>query len=50
LGFIANFISDPVFVGFKAGIALVIVVDQVLKFLGIHFHKGAFVHNVVSIF
>ena len=28
LGFIANFISEPVLIGFKAGIALVIVVDQ----------------------
>ena len=29
LGFIANFISEPVLVGFKAGIALVIVLDQI---------------------
>ena len=31
LGFVANFISEPVLVGFKAGIGLVIVVDQVPK-------------------
>src|SRR5215813_7029845 len=42
LGFVANFISEPVLVGFKAGIGLVIVLDQVPKILGIHFAKGSF--------
>ena len=49
LGFIANFISEPVLVGFKAGIGLVIVLDQLPKILGIHFAKGSFLHNVVAI-
>jgi sulfate permease, SulP family len=49
LGFIANFISEPVLIGFKAGIGLVIVLDQVPKLLGIHFHKGSFVHNLLAI-
>src|SRR6185436_14067189 len=49
LGFIANFISEPVLVGFKAGIALVIVLDQLPKLLGIHFHKGTFVRNLLAI-
>jgi SulP family sulfate permease len=49
LGFIANFISEPVLVGFKAGIGLVIVLDQVPKILGVHFAKGAFLHNIVAI-
>jgi sulfate permease, SulP family len=49
LGFIANFISEPVLIGFKAGIALVIVVDQLPKLLGIHFPKGSFVQNVLAI-
>src|SRR5512136_3202693 len=49
-GFIANFISEPVLIGFKAGIAIVIVVDQVPKLLGIHFHKGGFIHNLIAIF
>src|SRR6266545_4907493 len=49
LGFVANFISAPVLIGFKAGIGLVIVLDQVPKLLGIHFHKGSFFHNVLSI-
>ena len=49
LGFVANFISEPVLVGFKAGIAVVIIVDQIPKILGIHFAKGAFLHNVGAI-
>jgi len=49
LGFIANFISEPVLIGFKAGIGLVIVVDQIPKLLGIHFQKGSFLHNLLAI-
>ena len=48
LGFVANFISEPVLTGFKAGIGLVIVIDQVPKLLGIHFEKGGFLHNVAG--
>jgi SulP family sulfate permease len=48
LGFVANFISDPVLIGFKAGIGLVIVLDQLPKLLGIHFDKGSFFHNLVA--
>jgi high affinity sulfate transporter 1 len=49
LGMIASFISEPVLVGFKAGIGVVIVVDQIPKLLGIHFTKGPFVNNIVAI-
>jgi sulfate permease, SulP family len=49
LGFVANFISEPVLVGFKAGIGLVIVIDQIPKILGVHFSKGSFLQNVGSI-
>jgi len=49
LGFVANFISEPVLTGFKAGIGLVIVLDQIPKLLGTHFPKGGFVHNLVGI-
>jgi MFS superfamily sulfate permease-like transporter len=49
LGFVANFISEPVLVGFKAGIGIVVVLDQIPKLLGIHFPKGAFFHNVLAI-
>jgi len=49
LGFIANFISEPVLIGFKAGIALVIVLDQIPKLLGVHFPKGSFLQNLLAI-
>ncbi|MGY4516338.1 SulP family inorganic anion transporter [Lysobacter sp. HA18] len=49
LGFVADFISTPVLVGFKAGIGVVIVVDQLPKILGIHFDKGSFVHNAAEV-
>ena len=49
LGFVANFISEPVLVGFKAGIGTVIVVDQFPKLLGLHFDKGGFLHNLGAI-
>lgn len=48
LGFIANFISDPVLAGFKAGIGVVIVVDQVPKLLGIHITKTGFIRDIVA--
>ena len=50
LGFVAYFISEPVLVGFKAGIGVVIIVDQLPKILGVHFAKGTFFHNVQGIF
>jgi high affinity sulfate transporter 1 len=49
LGFVANFISEPVLTGFKAGIGLVIVVDQIPKLMGVHFAKGSFLHNIFAI-
>ncbi len=49
LGFVANFISEPVLIGFKAGIGLVIVLDQIPKLLGVHFPKGSFFHNLVAL-
>ena len=48
-GFVANFISAPVLTGFKAGIGLVIVFDQVPKLLGIHFHKEGFFRDFVAL-
>jgi SulP family sulfate permease len=49
LGFVANFISTPVLTGFKAGIGLVIVLDQVPKLLGIHITKQGFFHDLLSV-
>jgi len=48
LGFVANFISTPVLTGFKAGIGLVIVLDQTPKLLGIHIAKQGFFRDVLS--
>jgi SulP family sulfate permease len=49
LGFLANFISEPVLTGFKAGVGFVIVVDQLPKLLGIHIQKAGFFRDVASI-
>jgi sulfate permease, SulP family len=48
LGFIANFISEPVLIGFEAGIGVVIVLDQLPKLLGTHITKGTFVQSLLS--
>jgi high affinity sulfate transporter 1 len=49
LGFVASFISTPVLTGFKTGIGLVIVLDQLPKLLGIHFAKAGFFRDVVAL-
>jgi high affinity sulfate transporter 1 len=49
LGFLANFISDPVLSGFKAGIGLVIVVDQLPKLLGVHVAKAGFFRDLAAL-
>ena len=48
-GFVANFISAPVLTGFKAGIGLVIVLDQVPKLLGIHIDKHGFFRDALGV-
>ena len=48
LGFVANFISEPVLIGFKAGIGVVIVLDQIPKLLGTHIIKGNFLQNLLA--
>ncbi|MDD1609760.1 MAG: SulP family inorganic anion transporter [Methylococcaceae bacterium] len=50
LGFVANFISSPVLTGFKAGIGLVIVFDQLPKLLGVHIHKQGFFRDILALF
>ncbi|HMO46143.1 MAG TPA: SulP family inorganic anion transporter [Rubrivivax sp.] len=49
LGFVANFISTPVLTGFKTGIGLVIVLDQLPKLLGVHIHKQGFFRDAIAI-
>lgn len=48
-GFVANFISSPVLTGFKAGIGVVIVFDQVPKLLGLHIDKEGFFRDLLSL-
>jgi high affinity sulfate transporter 1 len=48
LGFLANFISDPILTGFKAGIAVVILFGQVPKLLGVHIEGGHFFRSILS--
>ncbi len=49
LGFVANFISLPVLTGFKAGIGLVIILDQVPKLFGLHIEKQGFFLDIIAI-
>jgi len=49
LGFVANFISSPVLTGFKAGIGLVIVLDQLPKLFGIHITKAGFFRDAIDV-
>jgi sulfate permease, SulP family len=48
LGFVANFISDPILTGFKAGVAIVILFGQVPKLLGVHIEGGHFFRSIFS--
>ena len=41
--------STPVLTGFKAGIGLVIVLDQVPKLLGIHITKEGFIRDLFAV-
>jgi len=49
LGVIANFISESVLIGFKAGVGLVIIADQIPHLLGIHISKGHIIHTISAI-
>ena len=49
LGFLASFISAPVLTGFKAGIGIVIIVDQIPKLFGFHIQKVGLFRDILSI-
>lgn len=50
LGFLANFLSKPILVGFVGGLALDILVSQVAKMLGVHLEPGAeFIEKLVGL-
>lgn len=42
LGAVASLISAPVLTGFKAGVGLIVILDQVPKLLGLHIEKASF--------
>ena len=46
LGFLANFISDPVLSGFKAGLGAVIIVGQIPTLLGLHIDYSGFLQEI----
>lgn len=48
-GFVANFISSPVLTGFKAGIGLVILLDQAPKLFGLHLTKMSFFSDLATL-
>ncbi|HEX2768596.1 MAG TPA: SulP family inorganic anion transporter [Geobacteraceae bacterium] len=50
LGAIANFISYPVLIGFKTGIGMIIVLDQIPKMLGMHISKSSSFQDIAAIF
>lgn len=50
LGFLANFLSKPILIGFVGGLALDIMVSQVAKMLGVEIDSGGeFVDKVVGL-
>lgn len=50
LGFLANFLSKPILVGFVGGLAFDIFVSQVAKMLGIKINSGGdFVHKIADL-
>lgn len=51
LGFLANFLSEPILIGFVGGLALDILLSQVAKMLGVHINSGdEFVPRVGELF
>jgi high affinity sulfate transporter 1 len=49
LGVVASFISEPVLIGFKAGVGIMIILDQTPKLLGIHFEKEGFLRDLFTL-
>lgn len=51
LGFLANFLSKPILIGFVGGLALDILVSQIAKMLGIRIDSGGeFVEKTIGLF
>lgn len=51
LGFLADFLSEPILIGFVGGLALDILVSQLAKMIGVHIDSGAeFIGKVGQLF
>jgi len=51
LGFLANFLSRPILIGFIAGLALDVFVSQIAKMLGVHIDSGGeFTEKLAQLF
>ncbi len=49
LGAVASLISEPVLTGFKAGVGLIVIFDQIPKLLGLNIEKAGFFQDALSI-
>jgi high affinity sulfate transporter 1 len=49
LGFLANFISKPVLIGFEAGIGIVILIGQLKSVLGVHVESHSTVGTLLEL-
>lgn len=47
-GFLANFISAPVLTGFRAGVAIVVLIEQLPRLFGIDIHAGRRLQEVAE--
>jgi high affinity sulfate transporter 1 len=50
LGWISSLISQPVLVGFKAGVGLLIMIGQIPHLLGMHLPKAGLLQTLASLF
>ncbi|AXK71786.1 SulP family inorganic anion transporter [Lysobacter sp. TY2-98] len=47
-GFLANFISAPVLTGFRAGVAIVVLIEQLPRLFGLHIRSGRRLQEVAD--
>src|SRR5262249_56857814 len=48
LGFLSDLLSQPVLVGYLAGVALIMIAGQLGKLTGVHVHGEGFLAQVIS--
>jgi sulfate permease, SulP family len=49
LGWISDFLSEPIIAGFLGGIAVIIIVHQLPDLLGLHSGGGSTIHRITSV-